>query len=499
MRGGMLMLKEWVKEDRPSDEELSARLETARAELAKRQMAIKDKKLPVLVVLDGWGAAGKGSVLGRVIKNLDPRFFKCETLTQATSEETRRPFLYRYFVRIPQEGKISFFDGSWMGEVTGAYLHGKIKKKEYKSHLTSIKRFERQLNDNGYLVVKFFFHIDENEQKKRLDALSDDPNTKWRVTSKDKWQNKHYEKCMDVYDSYIEATNQFVCPWYFIDSTSKKWAELQMTEILVASIDTALAGADAKQKAPLLQNTFPLKSIPKLAEIPLDKTLTEEEYRTELDRLQKRLGELHNELYHKKIPVIIAYEGWDAAGKGGNIKRIAAALDPRGYEVHPIASPEPAEKSRHYLWRFWNRLPKDGHIAIFDRTWYGRVMVERLEGFCSENDWQRAYNEINEFEKELADWNAVIIKFWVQIDKDTQLARFTDRQNTPEKQWKITDEDWRNREKWDLYEEAVDEMLAKTNTKFAPWHVLESNDKKYARIKALKVVIKAIEKKLAED
>ena len=247
---------------------------------------------------------------------------------------------------------------------------------------------------------------------------------------------------------------------------------------------------------PLLQNAFPLKPIEKLADVALDKTLTEEEYDTLLNQYQKRLRELHNELYRKKIPVIIAYEGWDAAGKGGNIKRITEALDPRGYEVHPIASPEPHEKARHYLWRFWNRLPKTGHIAIFDRTWYGRVMVERLEGFCSENDWQRAYVEINEFEKELADWNAVIVKFWVQIDKDTQLARFKERENTPEKRWKITDEDWRNREKWDLYEEAVNEMLQKTNTAYAPWHILESNDKKYARIKALKTVIEAIEKKM---
>ncbi|MBQ6649634.1 MAG: hypothetical protein IJM67_00090, partial [Atopobiaceae bacterium] len=184
---------------------------------------------------------------------------------------------------------------------------------------------------------------------------------------------------------------------------------------------------------------------------------------------------------------------------GGNIKRIASALDPRGYKVHPIAKPEPHELARHYLWRFWRRLPKSGHIGIFDRTWYGRVMVERLEGLCSENDWQRAFNEMNEFEKELADWGAVIIKFWVQIDKETQLERFTDRQNTPEKQWKITEEDWRNREKWDLYEEAVDEMLRKTNTTFAPWHVLESNDKKYARIKALQIVVDALERACADE
>ena len=192
----------------------------------------------------------------------------------------------------------------------------------------------------------------------------------------------------------------------------------------------------------------------------------------------------------------ITAKGWDAAGKGGNIKRITEALDPRGFEVHPIASPEPHEKARHYLWRFWTRLPKDGHIAIFDRTWYGRVMVERLEGFCSENDWRRAYNEINEFEKELSDWGAVIVKFWVHIDKDTQLARFNDRQSNPEKQWKITDEDWRNREKWDQYETAVDEMLQKTSTAYAPWHILESVDKKYATLKALRIVIEEIEKAL---
>ncbi|MCF0143436.1 MAG: phosphate--AMP phosphotransferase, partial [Parasporobacterium sp.] len=216
----------------------------------------------------------------------------------------------------------------------------------------------------------------------------------------------------------------------------------------------------------------------------------------ELKKLQKKLRKLHYKLYRKKIPMIIAYEGWDAAGKGGNIKRVASALDARGYEVFPIASPSPEEKNRHFLWRFYMRLPKNGHIAIFDRTWYGRVMVERLEGYCSENDWQRAYNEINEFERDLTAEGAIIIKFWVHIDKDTQLARFTERQNTPEKQWKITEEDWRNRDKWDLYENAVNEMLQKTSTTFAPWVVLESNDKKYARIKALKTIIKEIEKRV---
>lgn len=480
--------------EQPSKEEMEQRLKKARARLEQQQILMKEKKLPVLVLLEGWGAAGKGSVLGKIIKNIDPRFFKVAVMDEPTEEEARKPFLYRHFVKIPEAGKFVFMDSGWMSEVTREKLRGELSEQEYKKKIESIKRFERQLTDNGYLLMKFFFQIDEKEQKKRLDKLADDKNTSWRVSEHDVWQNKHYDKCMDVYEQYLCDTNQPSAPWYLVDAKDKKWAQLQILETLVQGIDTALQNSTLA--VPLLQNAFPLKPIEKLADVALDKTLTEEEYDTLLNQYQKRLRELHNELYRKKIPVIIAYEGWDAAGKGGNIKRITEALDPRGYEVHPIASPEPHEKARHYLWRFWNRLPKTGHVAIFDRTWYGRVMVERLEGFCSENDWQRAYVEINEFEKELADWNAVIVKFWVQIDKDTQLARFKERENTPEKRWKITDEDWRNREKWDLYEEAVNEMLQKTNTAYAPWHILESNDKKYARIKALKTVIEAIEKKL---
>ena len=488
------MLKDWIKGEKPGDEEMTARLQKAREQLNGMQMAIKEKKLPVLVIFDGWGGAGKGSIMGKVIKNLDPRFYKTETLSKPSEDELRKPFLYRYFVRIPEAGKFSFFDGSWMDEVTKNKLSGKINGEDYHRQLISIKRFERQLSDNGYLVVKFFFHISKSEQKQRLKDLADSKSTAWRVEKWDLWQNKHYDKCVDVYDEYLEATNQFIAPWYFVDSKNRKWAELQVTELLVKSIEIALQNTG--HAAAVLQNTFPLKQMPKLADIALDKKISDEKYDSELKELQSKLADLHNRIYHAKIPVVVAYEGWDAAGKGGNIKRLTAALDPRGFEVHPIASPEPHEKNRHYLWRFWTRLPKDGHIAIFDRTWYGRVMVERLEGFCSENDWQRAYNEINEFEKELDDWGAVIVKFWVQIDKDTQLARFTDRQNTPEKQWKITDEDWRNREKWDLYETAVNEMIQKTSTEYAPWHILESNDKHYARIKALKTVTDEIEKKL---
>ena len=450
------MLKQWEKTERPSDAKLEERLQEARRKLQEQQLKVKEHGLPVLVLVEGWGTAGKGSLIGQIIKNIDPRFFKVASMAAPTEEEKRKPFLYRHFVKIPESGKFSFLDSGWMDEIMGERLHEKLGDEAYAHRIESVKRFERQLTDNGYLVVKLFLQVSKKEQEKRIEHLSKEKDTRWRVSRNDRWQNEHYEKCLNAFDSYLKETNLPSAPWYIIDAESKKWTELQALEILTEGIDVALA--NNAMAVPILQNVFSMEKMPLLSEIPLDKTIGEDEYKKELKRLQNRLGELHNRLYRKKVPVIIAYEGWDAAGKGGNIKRITGALDPRGYEVHPIASPEPHEKARHYLWRFWTRLPKTGHIAIFDRTWYGRVMVERLEGFCSENDWKRAYNEINEFEKELHDWGAVIIKFWVQIDKDTQLERFNERQNTPEKQWKITDEDWRNRDKWDDYEKAVDEM-----------------------------------------
>lgn len=490
------MLKNWARPEKPEGEELKQRLKAAEEKLSQQQMKLKEKRLPVLVLIEGWGAAGKGSAIGQIIKNIDPRFFKVFSMPSTpTEEERRRPFLYRFFEKIPEAGKFTFLDSGWMDQIMKERLDGKLDDKAYAQRVDSVKRFERGLTDNGYLVLKFFFHISKKEQESRIEALISEKDTAWRVSEGDLWQNRHYDKCLEAFDRYLDDTNTPSAPWYIVDSKSKKFAELQVMETLCMGIETALHNESLA--VPLLQNAFPLIKMPKLRDVPLEgKTLDEEEYKKELKELQAKLGQLHNRLYRKRVPAIIAYEGWDAAGKGGNIKRLTGALDPRGFEVHPIASPEPHEKARHYLWRFWTRLPKDGHIAIFDRTWYGRVMVERLEGFCSENDWQRAYYEMNEFEQELHNWGAVILKFWVQIDKDTQLARFTERQNTPSKQWKITDEDWRNREKWDLYEQAVDEMLQKTSTTYAPWHILESVDKKYARIKALHIVIDALEKAL---
>ncbi len=484
------MLMEIKYPEKPGKEEVKEELKVEKDRLFKAQMRLKEKKLPVIVLMEGFGCAGKGEIIGRVIQSIDPRFFKVAAITVPTREEKRRPWLARFFEKIPEEGKFTFYDSGWMDEVARERAAG-LSDREYKNKIESVRRFERTLSDNGYLVFKFFCDISKKEQKKRIKALTDDIDTKWRVDSFDRWQNKNYRECRKVFDEFMEKTDTKDCPWTIVDSKDARWAELKILKTLNERLYSALEKG-RKDGAPKKKNSFSLVEMPLLKDVPLDLTVSEEDYDKELKELQGTLKDLHYRLYRKKVPVIICYEGWDAAGKGGNIKRITGALDPRGFEVVPIASPEPHEKARHFLWRFWRNTPKDGHITIFDRTWYGRVMVERLEGFCSENDWKRAYNEINEFEKELKDWGAVIIKFWVQIDKDTQLRRFNDRANTPEKQWKITDEDWRNREKWDLYEEAVNEMLKKTSTDFAPWYILESNDKKYARIKALKIVIERL-------
>jgi polyphosphate kinase 2 (PPK2 family) len=220
--------------------------------------------------------------------------------------------------------------------------------------------------------------------------------------------------------------------------------------------------------------------------------MPERRYAKELKRWQARLRELEFTCYERRRPVVVVYEGWDAAGKGGNIKRVIGALDPRGYSVIPIAAPRGDDATHHYLWRFWNRIPKAGHFAIFDRSWYGRVLVERVEGYCTEAEWRRAFHEINEFELALHHFGTVIVKLWLHISKAEQLRRFRERQRLDFKRFKITDEDWRNREKWDRYREAVADAIGRTSTSYAPWTIVEADDKPWSRIKAMRTIAEAI-------
>ena len=490
------MLKEFKGSKEEDSSKLKAEIKTLRERLLAQQQLLRDQKLPVIVLLEGWAAAGKGGLINELISEIDPRFYNVVSPVVLPEKEERYPFLYQYARAIPENGKIMFYDSGWMEGAVRKYLRRDITRKQYKDRIRSVNEFERQLRDGGYLILKLFLHIDQDEQKKRLSALKENYETEWRVTDEDLWQHQEYKLFRDTYDEFMSQTDKTV-KWNVLDGDKKRVAARDALKLLVEMIDRGLE--EGRYVGKPFAEKFPLLKMQKLSEVDLSPTLEDEEYRKELKKLQKRLSELHNTIYRKKIPVILCYEGWDAAGKGGNIRRIARPLDPRGVDVMPIASPEPHELNRQYLWRFWTRLPRSGHVCIFDRTWYGRVMVERLEGFCTEDDWKRAYNEMNEFERQLTDWGAVVIKFWIHIDQDTQLARFTDRQNTPEKQWKLTEEDWRNREKWPQYEEAIDEMLQKTSTENAPWYIIESNDKKYARIKALKIVIKALEKACGEQ
>ncbi len=484
------MLKDFEKSKPEEKDVLNKEIKELRARLIGQQQLIREKKLPVLVLMEGWAAAGKGSLIKEIISEIDPRFYNVVSPAVIPESESRYPFLYPYATAIPENGKLIFLDSGWMEAAVRKKLRLEITGDEYKRRVRAVNEFERQLRDAGYLVLKIFLHIGEEEQSERLEALSENADTEWRVTPDDLWQHREYKHFLKAYDEFMEKTNDPV-KWHVLDGQRKRTAVRDAMKLLVQKIDKALD--KERYVGEPFEEKFPLLKMPRLAEVDLSPTISDEDYKSELKKLQKRLSELHNVIYRKKIPVILCYEGWDAAGKGGNIRRVAYPLDPRGFDVHPIASPLPHELNRQYLWRFWTRLPRTGHICIFDRTWYGRVMVERLEGFCTEKDWKRAYNEINEFERQLTDWGAVLLKFWIHIDQDTQLARFTERQNTPEKQWKITDEDWRNREKWPQYEEAVDEMLQKTSTQNAPWFIIESNDKHYARIKALKIIVKALE------
>ncbi len=484
------MLKDFEKKKREDKDALGEEIKKLRERLLAQQQLLRDEKLPVMVLIEGWSAAGKGSLIKELISEIDPRFYNVVSPPRIPESELRLPFLHQYASAVPENGKIAFFDSGWMDSAVAGFMHHEITKSEYRHRVRQINEFERQLRNSGYLIVKIFLHIDKEEQFERLHALAEAPQTEWRVTREDLWQHKEYKRFMEAFDDFMEKTSD-TAAWHILDGSRKKTAVRDALKLLVDRIDRGLA--DGKYIGEPYEEEFPLKDMPKLKDVDLSPTISDDDYKKELKKLQSRLSELHNMIYRRKIPVILCYEGWDAAGKGGNIRRVAYPLDPRGFDVQPIASPLPHELNRQFLWRFWTRLPRTGHITIFDRTWYGRVMVERLEGFCSEKDWRRAYNEINEFERTLTDWGAVVLKFWIHIDKDTQLARFTDRQNTPEKQWKITDEDWRNREKWDLYEGAVDEMLSLTSTKNAPWYIIESNDKKYARIKTLKIIVKALE------
>ncbi len=477
--------------------EYKARLEEESAKLSVLQRQCKEAGIPVIIVFEGFGAAGKGTQINRLIQAMDPRGFSVYTSNKESEDERLHPFLWRYWTKIPAKGRFAIFDRSWYRRVLVDRFDKITKKEELPSAFHDILSFERQLTDDGTVIIKFFLYISKEEQKKRFKLLEDSRETAWKVTEADWKRNKEYSEYLKINEEMLEKTDTDYAPWVIVEAMDKNYAALKIISSVTARLEKEL-----EKKAALTKSEKKAaKAVDKyksgvLSGVDLSKALSNKEYKQKLDSLQKKMEILHSELYRLRIPVVICFEGWDAGGKGGAIKRLTSHMDPRGYQVNPTASPNDTEKAHHYLWRFWNNMPKAGHIAIFDRTWYGRVMVERIEGFCSEAEWKRAYQEINEMEEHLANSGCIVLKFWLHIDKDEQERRFKERMENPAKQWKITDEDWRNREKWDEYEKAVDEMLVRTSTTYAPWEIVEANSKYYARVKVLKTVVEAMEKEI---
>jgi polyphosphate:AMP phosphotransferase len=467
-------------------------------ELGTLERRARRAGLQVVLVFEGFDGAGKGTLINRLIHAMDPRGFEVHSLRRLTKPERERPFLWPYAVRIPPRGRIGIFDRGWYRRVLEERVHRKVPKKTWSRAYEMINAFERQLTDDGALLVKFFLHIDKEEQARRLKVLDENPATTWRVKKADWKEHRQYERHVKAMDEVLARTGSEAAPWTVVAAHDQRHARVVLFRTLVEALSRRLSeGAPEASSAPEVEagERGPGTERSRLDEADLGLSLDRGEYGRLLGECQKRIYELQHRLFRKGVPTVLVYQGWDAAGKGGNIRRLTASLDPRGYRVIPVGAPNEVEKAHHYLWRFWRALPRAGHMAIFDRSWYERVLTERVEELTAEPVWRRAYREIREFEAHLVHHGTVLLKFWIHIDPEEQLRRFRERESTPHKQWKITEEDWRNREKWDAYREAVEEMIRRTHRTEAPWHVVPGNSKLHARIFVLEKVVAAMEER----
>jgi polyphosphate:AMP phosphotransferase len=492
------MFEKIALDQKISDSEYENILPTLQRELGVLQREARELQIPLMLVFEGWHAAGVSNVINELILGLDPRGFTYNAIGLPTEEERIKPFLWRFWIKTPIKGAIAIFDHSWYSRSIVEQRDSKWTPKE--GQIRDIINFEQQLADGGMFIQKFFFYISKKTQKKRFEQR------KSIAFDTDFFIDEHgdipikYDRYLDAMESTIEKTDVEGAQWTIIEAEDRNFAVVKTLVTVIKALEYACSVPTIKVPSEnAIAASLPVKldlDTSVLANVNLNKSLSPSEYWEKLGRHKEKILDLQYALYKKKLPLIFIFEGWDAAGKGGNIRRLTQNLNPRGYNVKPIGSPNDFEKAHHYLWRFIRDLPEPGHITLFDRSWYGRVLVERVEGYCTEVEWKRAYHEINEMEQMLVDYGTILVKCWLQIDKDEQIKRFTERQTDSNKKYKITGDDWRNREKWDLYQKVIDEMLKRTSTTFAPWTIIESNNKFYSRIKTLKTVIDAIEAKL---
>ena len=463
-----------------------------------------------MIVFEGWDASGKGTTIAALTQRLDPRGFKLYPITAPRTYEQQRPWLWRFWLKVPNRGEMVIFDHSWYGRVLEERVERTVPEKAWREAYRDIVEFERMLADDGATILKFFLHISKKEQKERFQAIETGSagslaRDRCRLGAQqeirrvpgrhrgDAGADRVRIRAVDHRRSHVEMVRaeEGVRDHHrrHGEAPGRERAAPKRGDVAaVEGCGLARGHGIAGRGRPLMLET-----------VDLTRTLDRDAYVREVTRRQIQLRELGYQVYLQKRPVVIAFEGWDAAGKGGAIKRITEKLDPRGYVVYPISAPQGEDKTRHYLYRFWRRLPERGQIAIFDRSWYGRVLVERVEGFAKEEEWKRAFKEINSFERQLRDFGMILAKFWIHISREEQFRRFEERKAIGYKAWKLTDEDWRNREKWGAYEEAVEEMLVKTSTQYAPWCLVEGNDKYWARAKVLARLVEILSEGLGYE
>jgi polyphosphate:AMP phosphotransferase len=471
-------------------------LPALRAQLLEAQVSLYEHKIPVIVLISGQDGAGKGETINMLYEWMDPRFLSTLAFSEPTEEERERPSMWRYWQALPPKGRIGIFAGSWYSTPIQQRIQGTMTLTELDARADQINRFEAMLVSEGALVLKFWFHLTKDAQRKRLKELEGNPLTAWRVTQWHWDRLKTFDKLQDTAGHLLRMTNSACAPWVMVEGADDRYRSLTVGQVLLNALKDRLSSKDKQDTpvAPMMRVDTDHRSV--LSTLNLKLKLTDKQYDKELARWQGRLSELVRDPRFKRRSLVCAFEGADAAGKGGAIRRLCAAMDARQYHVVPVAAPSDEERAQPHLWRFWRHLPRRGHVTIFDRTWYGRVLVERIEGLCSENDWLRAYGEINDFEHELADAGVIVVKFWLQISQAEQLNRFQEREKVEFKRFKITQEDWRNREKWDAYQQSVCDMVDRTSTGNAPWTLIEANDKRHARVKILRTLCERIENEL---
>jgi polyphosphate:AMP phosphotransferase len=474
----------------------SAEVETLRVELLNLQFDLKEQDFSVVILLAGDDRPGAIAAARRLHEWIDSRHIETNIMFEGGSaEEEQRPVLWRYWSRLPRDGRISLFLGAWPTLLVTTALAEDWDSQRIETIIEHMARFERELTRDGTLVLKFWFHLPRDEHEARLADAAQHPERYWQFEQRDWEILKNYKPGLAIVEQVLRGTNTPEAPWFIVESTDQQFRDLTLGRTLAAALKSRLetTGSASESPAHVLETPGGLNL---LSQIDLSAVADSQEYSERLIALQSRLNELSRAANFAKIASVVAFEGVDAAGKGGTIRRITAAVPIQSVRVIPVAAPSEEERLRHYLWRFWRHLPAAGDMTIFDRSWYGRVLVERVEGIAGVDAWSRAYEEINDFEAMLVQSGMPVVKFWLQIDAEEQLRRFEARAQTPYKKYKLTDEDFRNREKWDLYQQAAHDMVARTNTSHAPWQLLAANDKKHARLRALEILCDALETRL---